>query len=211
MPNLFKLTPYGTIEKTWLAPDATPPVHLDDELKSPRYRRHAALSTCAHVLEACGVNLDDVIVSCPKSDIINVEKVQVGGATKIEQVKINRFHSSAVFDFVEDMGEVWNIRLWFDVTMGKRLRHKVVTREHDLVWVQAALAASMEDWAAERLAITFLNTLHVITPIIYCTIGRKNPRSFQPRFFEMNEQERFSKAYCQLANSFGGWYVNMMR
>ena len=185
----------------------------NEEMRAARYRRNLAMACTKHVLGRIGV--EDAIISCPKSDTILTER---------GPIKIHRFHSSATYtdhdewtieDGILDKRPVmgWSIRLWFDITMGARTRHKVVTKERGLSMIHEALIplTSEEDFRIERLYLTYINTIHTLTPLIYCTLKPMRPMSFMPRMFEMNEKRRFSRVYCHAATSFAQWFLNYCR
>jgi len=216
MSGYFEMTEYGTIRKLWLEEDdPEPEVDDDDTIYAARYRRNAAMDIAAHILGKLGFALDDIVISCPKSNKTLTEK---------GIVKVNRFHSSASFVyykeliFVDELLEEmevgrWNVRLWFDITMGKKLRQrKPVTKENTLTGIKDAIAAIIgDDEKAERLFCTYVNTISVLTPMAYCKLKGMNPTSFMPRMFEVNDSKMFSKVYCQVATSFAQWYINYLR
>ena len=198
--KFFELTDVGTVRKLWLE-DNDKPELADDPINAARYRRAAAFAVVKRVLGS--IEVDGAKISCPMSNQINVKKALVGGGVKVEKKMAHLWHSSVTFVDGE-----WSIRLWLDITKGRRRRHKEMPEARGLAWLDAAIGKWIDDWKAERLTTTYLNVMHTITPLVYCELSGKSPARFMPRMFEMNEKARFNKVYCQLAQSYAGWYIN---
>lgn len=166
----------------------------DEEIPVSRYRKQFALDTAMILLEKTGIK-EPVLISCPRWESFTTDEGK--------QIRIPRWHSSAVWlDELpdDDGGSGWSLRLWRDVTMGKRMtvKHKQIQR--NLMWVKDTIDTLIGNPdTAEKLACTFINTVHTMGPMFYAHFKGLNLARFAPTMWRMANEElhaNITKTVC---------------